>query len=151
MERCWKGKGVVGAVEGGDGVWLAGTTRMSHSSSSLNLELQTYSGLRWHVYVCGCVHRCMHTNVHTWSSPIAKVTRFVLLALPRSVCVRVCVLEENESSLVTKPQHRSQILNRYLSFLSLHCTKFPSVTPPPVCKWLQLHCGLHRSLHIYVL
>lgn len=78
----------------GDEIWLAVTVRMSHSSSSLDLELRDYSGLWCYVWSCAC------TPVFTWLTKLSS--------LP-AACVCVCVLEENESSLVTKPQHRSQI------------------------------------------
>lgn len=56
---------------------------------------------------CICVVMCMYacTPVFTWLNPIAEVTKFAFLAYSPYVCV----LEENESSLATKPQHRSQI------------------------------------------
>lgn len=74
---------------------------MSHSTSSLDLEQRAYSGV--------CVS--LYTQVFTWPIPTTKVTISWLLASSRLVCVFacMCVLEENESHLATKPQHRSQI------------------------------------------
>ncbi len=128
VERCWKECGIMGKKEGeakwADEIWLAGSTRMSHSTSSRDLELRSYSGLRWHVCVCGFVRVHKYAGVqmaqtNSWSHQIFTAAQ-------------VCVLEKNKSSVVTKPQHRSQIYTRILTF----CFLLPSATPL-LCKLLQ--------------
>lgn len=91
--------------------WQAARAWVTHPAPGI-LERRAYSGLWWHVCVClyvvVCVYMC--TFVFTWLNPIVEVTKFSLLAYtPRLAHVCVCVLEENESRLATKPQHRSQI------------------------------------------
>lgn len=136
------GKEGGGEAGGADEIWLAVSMRMSHSSSSLDLELRAYSGLRWHVYVCMYVVVCARMHAHKCSHGPIQQLKSPNFRCWLSHCACVCVLEENESSLASKPQHRSQIQTQiFIIFLS--CSEVPSTTLPQ-CLSPQLHSGLYR-------
>lgn len=112
VERCWKGKRHSWEGEG-DEIWLAGSTRMSHSPSSLDLEWRAYSGLRWRqcVWLWSCPHTASKPAL-AWLNPTAEVTRFSLV---------VSTLRRwRKMKVVWQPNYNTEARfnGRYLSSLS---------------------------------
>lgn len=115
------GKEGGGEAGGADEIWLAVSMRMSHSSSSLDLELRAYSGLRWHVYVCMYVvvcarmhaHKCSHGPIQQLKSPNFRCW------LSHCACVCVCVCWR-KMKVVWRANHNieARFKRRYLSSFS---------------------------------
>lgn len=116
---------------------------MSHSSSSLDLDLRTYSGLWWHVYVCGCVRVRVRRHTSGSHGSVQELKSPDFRCWP-GVCVCVCW---RKMKVIWRPNHNTEarFKRRYLSSLALSCSEVPSATPP-LCKSIDFNSCLYQFL-----